>query len=412
MRHARTPASAVPPDRDGAPDPASASPRSWPHQVAAMATMAATGVAVIYIPQPIQTLLADEFAVVGTGVGAGTIAVQAGYALGVILLVSLGDRFSARAQVSLQLLATSLALAGAAIAASYVLVVVLFFVAGAAATVGQLLVGAALKLAPPAVRARTAAVLLGSIIVGLFVVRTGLGAVADAIGWRGAVLACAVLVLALLPVSLRFSPRDVPHGAPSYARILASIPLLAVRSSALRLMTAIHVLCFMAFISLWTVSTAYAVDEHGLTVTGAALLGLAGLAGGAATIVVAPLHARVGARASLTVFLTAALIGSALIALGSAVLPLAVAGLFLLSVGMSSEQVSTQARALASGRPEENGRANTVFMAATFIGGSAASALALALYAAVGYAAVGVLGIALVTGACAVAVAARARGIL
>jgi len=79
----------------------------WGRRVAAMAVIAGAGVAVIYIPQPIQTLVAAEFAVGGAASAAPTIAVQVGYALGIGLLVALGDRVSTRLQSSVQLGATA-----------------------------------------------------------------------------------------------------------------------------------------------------------------------------------------------------------------------------------------------------------------------------------------------------------------
>lgn len=385
---------------------------AWGRRVSSMAVIAATGVAVIYIPQPIQTLVALEFGVDAGAAAAATVAVQAGYALGVVLLVSLGDRFSARSQVTTQLVATALALAAAAASPAYAVFVALCFVAGATATVGQLLISAALRLAPPATRARTAAVLLGSFIVGLFVVRTALGTVAEVIGWRGAVVACAVFVLALVPLSLRVSPADSPSDPPPYGRILVSIPRIAASSPTLRLMTAVHVLCFMAFISLWSMTTVYAVTELGLTVTQASLVGLAGLTGGIATIAAAPLHARYGIRRSLTVCIAAALAGAVLIAVVPSVLALTLVALFLVSAGVSSEQVSTQAVALASVDPSENGRANTVYMAATFLGGSLATAIGSQLFLLAGYAAVGIMGAVLVASAASLALLAHRRGML
>lgn len=385
---------------------------TWGRQVAAMASIAATGVAVIYIPQPIQTLVADDFAVPPSTSSAALIAVQAGYALGIVLLVSLGDRVSARRQVTTQLVATAGALALAAAAPSYPLHVVLCFVAGMTATVGQLLVSAALRLAPPAARARTVAVLLGSFLIGLFTVRTALGSLAAAIGWRGALVVCAAVVLALVPLSLRVSPRDVPVDPPSYGRILASIPGIAVRSSTLRLMTAVHVLCFMAFIATWSMTTLHATGELGLTVAQAALLGLAGLIGGAATIAAAGIHSRVGPRRSLATCLAVTVLGAALIALGAGSLPLLALGLLLLSAGMSSEQVTTQAVGLASVDPSENGRANTIFMAATFLGGTLSTAVAATLSAELGYGAVGAFALALVVIAASLALVADRRGML
>lgn len=377
-----------------------------------MAVIAASGVAVIYIPQPVQPLVAAEFGVAGTAAAAATISVQVGYALGVVLLVSLGDRFSARRQVTVQLVATAGALIGAGLAPTYAAHVALCLVAGATATVGQLLISAALRLAPAAARARTAAVLLGSFIVGLFVVRTALGAVAEVLGWRAAVVLCGVVALVLVPLSLRVSPAEAPSSPPAYRAILATIPRVAAQSPTLRLMTAVHTLCFMAFIALWSTATPYAIDEVGLSVTTAALLGIAGLFGGIITIALASVHGRVGVPLSLSVSIGAALIGVTALAVAPGALPIAAAGLLLLSAGMSSEQVSTQAVGLASVAPEQGGRANTVYMGSTFLGGAVASSAGAALYGALGYQAVAVLGTVLIASAASLALMAYRRGML
>ncbi len=405
------------PDDDGMPaarateSPVPEAP-GWGRRVASMAVIAATGVAIIYVPQPIQTLVAGEFGVTGVAASAATIAVQAGYALGIVVLVSLGDRLSARRQVTIQLGITAVALLGAAASPAYGVFVALCFVAGATATIGQLLVAAALKLAPPARRARTAAVLLGSFIVGLFVVRTALGGIAAALGWRGALVVIAAVVAALIPLSLAASPREKPTDPPRYGTILRTIPAVAAASATLRLLTAVHALCFMAFIALWSMATLYAVDELGASVGQASLLGLAGLVGGVLTIFGAPLHARVGAPRSLAVCIGAVVIGTGLIVAAPSILPLAAAGLLLVSAGMSSEQVSTQPIALASVDPAQNGRANTVFMAAAFFGGSAATAAAAPLFALGGFRAVAALALVAALTAASLAVVAHRRGML
>ena len=377
-----------------------------------MAVIAASGVAVIYIPQPIQTLVAEEFGIPIDASAAATTAVQAGYAIGIVFLVSLGDRFASRSQVTVQLIATAAALLGAALAPAYWLYVVMCFVAGATATIGQLLVAAALRLAPPALRARTAAVLLGSFIMGLFIVRTALGAFAELLGWRGAVGVSVVLMLALVPLSLRFAPRDHPIDPPRYRRILASIPAIVRESATLRLMSGMHVLCFAAFIAVWATTTVHAVDELGLSVTAASLIGLAGLLGGAATIGVAQLHAVVGVRRSVAISIGALLVGTTAIAIAPLALGVSVVALFLISFGMSSEQVSAQARALASVAPERSGRANTVFMAVTFLGGAIATAVAERVYVWAGFGAVGAMATLMTIGAAVVALVSARRGML
>ena len=377
-----------------------------------MGVLAAVGVAVIYVPQPIQTLVAHEFRVPVEASGAASVAVQAGYAVGVVLLVSLGDRIAARRQVTLQLIATGAALLAAALSPGFGFFVAMSFVAGATATIGQILVSAALRLAPPEARARTAAVLMGSFILGLFTVRTLLGAFAGVIGWRGVLVGCGLLMLVCVPIALRFAPASVHGTPPSYGRILASIPRVALSSGVLRIMTLTHMFSFGAFITAWSTITVYAVTRLHLSVVSAALLGIAGLLGGALTIAAARLHPILGPRRALPISLGLVLVGALCLALFAGSLPVVVVALFLVSFGMPSSQVSTQARALASVPAAESGRANTVFMATTFAGGAIATAAAQAVYTWGGYPAVGVMSASLAAAALVLAAVAVRRGML
>ncbi len=380
----------------------------WGSRVVAMATIAAVGVSVIYLPQPIQTLAARDLGVPLELSSGPSVAVQAGYAIGILLLVSLGDRMNPRRQVTSQLVTTAAAILVAALSPSFVLFVAMMFVAGATATVGQILVSAALRLAPPAARARTAAILIGSFLIGLFSVRTTLGLLAESLGWRTVLIGAAVVVLACIPLALRFAPTPATATPVSYRRLFSSIPGMVGRSRPLRLLTLTHALAFSAFIGAWSTITVFGVAELGLSVAQTSAIGLAGLAGGAATMSSASAQTRIGTRRALPWSLGALVLGAAALAIAPTVIPVLVVGLFLVSFGMSSSQVSSQADALASVDSMESGRANTVFMATTFFASSAATALAGLLMSTWGYSAVGALALALSLGSLAVAlVAAR-----
>lgn len=381
----------------------------WAGRVAAMAIIAAVGVSIIYVPQPIQTLAAADLGVPIGQSSSATVAVQAGYAIGVVFLVSLGDRLIPRMQVSVQLAVTATAIVVAAFAQSFLLFTVMMFVAGAAATVGQILVSAALRLAPPAMRARTSAVLVGSFLIGLFGVRTLLGTFAEALGWRTVLLGAALLVAACIPLTLRFAPRAAPPGSTSYLGILASIPRIVAKSGTLRVLTAAHALAFSAFIAVWSMVTLYGIAELGLTVTQTAAFGLAGLVGGAATVASARTQALLGTRRALPISLAVLVLGAAGIAAFSHSVPVVLAGLFLVSFGMSSSQVSSQANSLASVAPEQSGRANTVFIGTTFFASAAATWAADLVMRSTGYAGVGVFSLALATCSLVIAAVASSR---
>lgn len=384
--------------------------RSWAVAVAWMAVIAAVGVGIIYVPQPIQILLAAEFRLSPATASLATVSVQAGYAVGVFFIVALGDRLSARRLVSTQLILTSVALVLTSVAPHFGLVVVGFFIAGASATVGQVLVATALRAAPPENRARTAATIVGAIVVGLFTVRTVMGSFAEFAGWRIAVGVVALLVLALVPVSWSFAPAHRPENPPGYGQILRSIPRLALSTPSVQKMTAIHTLVFSAFIALWATSAIHAVEDLGVGVTAASLLGLAGMAGGSITLFGISGFARKFAFGSLSTSLGAATLSTLLVLVVPESMVVLVLALFLMSFAMSSEQVVTQAEALRSVALTESGRANTIYMASTFVGSSIFTAVASASYVVAGYRAVGLLALALIIGALLVAVSARRSG--
>jgi MFS family permease len=118
---------------------------------------------------------------------------------------------------------------------------------------------------------------------------------------------------------------------------------------------------------------------------------------------------RIGTRRALPWSLGLLILGAIALAAAPTVLPVLVAGLLLVSFGMSSSQVSSQADALASVDPTESGRANTVFMATTFFASSAATALSGLLMSAWGYAGVGILALALSAGSLTIALVVGRR---
>ena len=302
-------------------------PRGQLAWIAQLALVAALGIGVIYIPQPIQPLVAKEFALPLESAAGGVIATQLGYAIGVFFLVALGDRVRPRLQVAAHLTTTAIALIVAAVAPWNELFVIACFVAGAGATYGQLLVPVALRAVPASQRAVTTAVLVGSFLVGLFTVRTGLGALAGLLGWRATLVVCAAVLLACL-LLLRVVPATVPTDPPSYLRLIASLPGVVRSSPTLVLMTATHASVFAAFTTVWASITVFAVANLDFSVAQASLLGLAGLAGGATTMVLAPVLARLTMRTGLALTLGGALAGTAILALGSGAAIAAVAGLY------------------------------------------------------------------------------------
>jgi predicted MFS family arabinose efflux permease len=369
----------------------SSAERGWKLRVAAMAAVSGVGVAVVYLPQPVQTLVADEFQIPFSQSAAPNVAILAGYALGLLLLAPLGDRVSARRQAPLHVLVTAIAIAAAAGAQNFTTFVIISFIIGGATTVGQILISAALREAPPSRRASTAAVLAGSFIVGLFTTRAAVGSLADVFGWRIVFLGFAIVVIAGLPIVLWAAPREAASPGTRYLVLLRSMPTMLRNSETLRTMTLTQNSAFAAFIGVWSAITLLAVDGLNLPVSHAALLALPGLAGGVTTILMAPLHSRFGVRRALGWSLLT-LLGGTLVVMGAwQSVPALSVGLYLVSIGLSSAQVSTQARALGSVGPEASGRANTIFMTTSFFVGAVATSVSDFVARVLGYGFIGAL---------------------
>ena len=114
-------------------------------------------VANLYYSQPLLDLIADAF---GVSEGAATVVVtltQIGYALGLLLLLPLGDLVENRRLATRLLLGTAASLLVAALAPAYSLFLVFAVLIGVTSVVAQILVPFAAHLAPPAQRGAIAA---------------------------------------------------------------------------------------------------------------------------------------------------------------------------------------------------------------------------------------------------------------
>src|ERR1700735_57159 len=111
-----------------------------PRLVLLMAIACGAAVANIYYAQPLLSTIAHEFSVSDGTAGLLVTASQVGYAIGLVLLVPLGDLLERRKLVTRILLVTALALAATATAPSFTLLAGGLAVVGVTSVVAQILV--------------------------------------------------------------------------------------------------------------------------------------------------------------------------------------------------------------------------------------------------------------------------------
>ncbi len=179
----------------------------------------ATGLAVanLYYGQPLLADIARGFAVSVNSVGIAATATQAGYAVGLLLIVPLGDAFERRRLIVIMLIAVTIALAATALSPSIPWLVFACFAVGVTTIVPQIIVPLAASLAAPRERARVVGMVMSGLLIGVLLARTVSGFIGAQFGWRTMYWIAAGLML-LLALALRFTlPR---HGFWRIQRLL------------------------------------------------------------------------------------------------------------------------------------------------------------------------------------------------
>jgi predicted MFS family arabinose efflux permease len=351
---------------------------------------AACGLAVanLYYAQPLLDEIARAFSV-GHGTAAVVVTVtQLGYAIGLVLLLPLGDLLENRALCSRLLVVTTAALVLAGAAPAFGLFLAASVLIGITSVVAQVLIPLAAHLAPPEARGQLVGRVMSGLLLGILLGRTVASLVAAAFGWRAIYFISAGLILIVALVLARTLPRQQITARPKYGALLRSIGALIREEPALRRRAVCQASNFGAFSAFWTVVTFELVGHHHLGQIGIAVFALVGAAGALA----APLAGRVADRglgrpaSGAALFLASASMVLAALVGGpgtARLLALALSGV-LLDLAVQGHQVLSQ-QEIYSLRADARARINTVFMGTIFTTGAMASAVTGALYEAHGW---------------------------
>ncbi|CAN5603040.1 MFS transporter [soil metagenome] len=344
-----------------------------------LAAACGLSVANIYYCQPLLDLIAHDF---HTSQGKASIVVtatQLGYALGIVLLLPLGDLLENRALTSRVLLVTAVVLGFAAVAPNLTTFLILSTLVGVTSVVAQILVPLAAHLAPEGEQGQFVGRVMSGLLLGILLARTFSSLLAAAWGWRSVYAISAAMIVVTALVLARVLPQRRPERTPGYRYLMSSVWRIARTEPALRRRAAGQTLMFASFSCFWTSIAFELISGHHLTQTGIALFALVGAAGAAA----APIAGRLADRGLGTAFTGAvfvlAIAAMALAGFGAhSLVLLAVAGVAL-DLAVQGHQVLSQ-QEIYQLVPAARARVNTVFMGTVFLGGSAGSAASGLLY--------------------------------
>ncbi|WP_440105422.1 MFS transporter [Streptosporangium sp. H16] len=361
----------------------------------------ATGLAVAgnYFAQPLLDLIGRELGVGPSAAALVVTAAQGGYALGLVLLVPLGDLVERRRLAVSLYAATAVFLLVSATAANGTVLLAGTALTALTSVGAQVVVPFAATLADPAERGRVVGTVMTGLMLGLLLARTASGALSELGGWRTVYWVNAAL-MALMAVSLRvFLPRLGEDGGHlSYVGLLRSTVAMFRHEPLLRWRAGIGALSLASFSVLWTALTFLLVrSPYGWSESAVGLFGLAGVAG-ALTATVAGRLADRGRVQLVTGAGTVLLLASwPAIAAGAHSLLWLLAGVIVLDLAHQAVLNSSQ-NVLYAIRPEARNRINSAFMTSLFLGGTVGSALTSVVWVHGGWTGVCVLGATLSAG--------------
>jgi predicted MFS family arabinose efflux permease len=350
-----------------------------------LAVACGAAVANNYYAQPLLHTIAATFGVSEATAGLLVTAGQAGYAVGLALLVPLGDLLERRRLIARMLVLTAVAQTLAAAAPTFAVLASALALAGVTSVVAQIIVPMAASLATDNERGQVVGKVMSGLIIGILLARTISGLIASVAGWRPVYVMAAAAMLLLAAVLYRALPEVEPSERIPYRALLRSVLDLIREEPVLRQRMGLGAASLGCFSILWT-PIAFLLSgppyHYGTALIG--LFGLAGLAGAAA----APAAGRLADRGRgryATLGSIVILLGSwSLLDLGAHSLAALIAGTIALDLGVQALHISNQS-AIYALRPQARSRLNTAYMVAYFLGGAVLSAAASLVYSAAGW---------------------------
>ena len=224
-------------------------------QVWALTLAAAVVTANAYYVHPIIARVAEDFQVSASMIGIVPAFNQIALALGIFLLLPLGDRYSNRALSTVFVWGQFLSISLMAFSRDFTLFVTGSTLLGFATIVPYLLPTYVSKRVDAQELGKVTAMLTTGIIAGILIARAGAGVVAEYFGWRTVYYIASALMLAvaiLLPLSMdRREPSSMTAKPTSYLTLIGSMLPLTARYPEVLLSGSIQALSFGIFISIW-----------------------------------------------------------------------------------------------------------------------------------------------------------------
>ena len=328
-----------------------------------------------YFNQALLHSIALHFDVDDAAAGLSVTVAQVAYAVGLLFITPLGDKFERRRMAVVLML---LAAAGHALVGwsqSFAMFMAGPLIAGLFSVAAQVLVPMAAALAAPGHAGRNVGLVLSGLLVGILLSRSVAGGLSAIGGWS-LVYQVTAVAMVLMALWLRRALPTSRHPQPMpYTQVLRSMGQLLRTQPALRLRTTASALAF-ASVSVMFATMALVLSSAPLHLSDAqiGLVGLAGVTGALIANMAGSWADKGKGNALLRLGAVTLLLSWWLLWQGQSSVWWFVAGVLVMDLGLQAINVTNQS-SVASLLPEARSRMNAVYMTGYFAGASAGSAL-------------------------------------
>jgi predicted MFS family arabinose efflux permease len=354
-------------------------------------------VANIYYCQPLIVLISKGFGVAESKAGKVAFFTQAGYALGLLFFVPLGDKVERKRQILWMTGCAVVSLSFAALSPNLPSLEVASLMIGATSVIPQLILPLAAYLASPARTGKVIGTIMSGLLIGILLSRTLSGLIGAWLGWRGMFWVAAGLSFILLMIMQKAFPPSVPGFSGSYGSLMRSLVSLIREQPVLREAASINALGFATFGMFWTTMVLHLsgppFNFHSDVI---GLFGLAAAAGALAAPLVGGSADKRNPRIAIGYGLGLLFVSFILLYMFDSSVAGLIAGIILLDLAMQCIHVSNQSRVYAL-IPGARNRLNTVYMTVSFMGTSMGSFIGLYVWERAGWKGVCITGMVLAT---------------
>lgn len=345
-----------------------------------------------YYAQPLLHSITHDLNIAVEHAGSIIMAAQFSYAVGLLFITPLGDKFERKHLIIILMVLSTCGLIVSALSKNLWMLIVGTSMTGLFSTVAQVLIPFAATLVKPEQRGKIVGTLMSGMLLGILLGRAFAGAISTIADWHYVywiATGIMVIVTLLLWSSLPTYRNTININ---YFQLLWSISSLYKQEPILRIRSLLAVISFALFSLLWTpLAFLLSNDPYHYSDFIIGLFGIAGAAGALGSPIVGRLSDKGKGWLATTIGLCLLLLSWLPLSFAQYSIIALILGVVILDFSVQVTHVSNMS-AIYQIRPEARSRMNTGYMVCYFIGGMLGSVGSTYLFSHYGWIAIVVTG--------------------